>query len=218
MQLQFAGSWSGLARPVPACGAPGAATASVAAVTDLRTYAEAPDEQLLAWSAGGDRRAFDEMVGRYGLMALRVARKLVADPELAEDIVQEALVRAWTRADRFDARRARFSTWLYRIVVNLCIDHGRKARPERWAEDFDPPDPASGALEQMETAERRILLAQAMAELPARQRAAIVLVYDEELSGAQAAEALGGSPKAVERLLSRARDRLRARLRIDTNR
>lgn len=178
----------------------------------LRRYGDAPDAELLAWSAAGDRRAFDEIVARHGPFALRVAARLVADPLLAEDVAQEAMVRAWSQAHLFDPGRARFTTWLYRIVVNLCIDQRRRVSPEPMPEDLDPIDPAAGADEMIATRERGAALARALNELPVRQRAAMTLVYDEGLSGAEAGRILGLSAKAVERLLARARAFLRQRL------
>ena len=74
-------------------------------------YTDAADADLLCWSAAGDRQAFDEIVARHGPFALRVAMRLVANPAAAEDIVQEAMVRAWSQATQFDPRRARFTTW-----------------------------------------------------------------------------------------------------------
>jgi RNA polymerase sigma-70 factor (ECF subfamily) len=164
---------------------------------------------LLARSARGDRRAFDQIVARYGPVAQRVAARMAPDRQSAEDIAQEAMVRIWRRADEFDLRRARFTTWLYRIVVNLCIDLSRKPRLVALPEDFDPVDPSAGAAEKVEGDECRAALVRAIGELPAGQRAALTLVYDEGLSGAEAAQALGVSAKAVERLLARARARLR---------
>jgi RNA polymerase sigma-70 factor (ECF subfamily) len=164
---------------------------------------------LLARSARGDRRAFDEIVTRYGPVALRVAARMAPDRQSAEDIAQEAMVRIWRRAAEFDGCRARFTTWLYRIVVNLCIDLRRKPRPVALPEDFDPVDPSAGAAESVELDERRAALVRAIDELPSGQRAALTLVYDEGLSGAEAARVLGVSTKAVERLLARARARLR---------
>jgi RNA polymerase sigma-70 factor, ECF subfamily len=173
------------------------------------------DAELLARSARGDRRAFDEIITRYGPVALRVAARMAPDRQAAEDIAQEAMVRIWQRAGEFDARRARLSTWLYRIVVNLCIDSRRRPQPLPLAEGFDPVDPAANAAQALEVDERGAALARAVDELPSRQRAALALVYDEGLSGAQAAAALGISAKAVERLLARARARLRELLLAD---
>ena len=170
------------------------------------------DEHLVARSAGGDRTAFDELVVRHGPYALRVAARLLRDTALAEDVAQEAFVRCWSQIHRFDSRQARFTTWLYRIVVNLCIDNKRRREPEPLPADFDVMDAGATAEEMMESNERVTALAQALKDLPVRQRAALTLIYDEGLSGAEAARVLGSSVKAVERLLARARSYLRARL------
>ncbi len=177
-----------------------------------RAYAGAPDLDLISWSSDGDRRAFDEIVTRHGPFALRVAHRLLPDEAVAEDVAQDAMVRAWTQAARFDPNRALFTTWLYRIVVNLCIDYRRRMQPEQMPEDFDPPSGATGADALVEGSERQAALVTALRGLPARQRAAMTLVYDDGLSGAEAARILGLSAKAVERLLARARTYLRTTL------
>jgi RNA polymerase sigma-70 factor (ECF subfamily) len=179
---------------------------------DPRPYRDAGDNQLVSWSAAGDRRAFDEIVTRHGPFALRVASRIIADWLAVEDVVQEAMVRAWVQAGRFDSARAHFRTWLYRIVVNLCLDQRRRAQPEPMPEEFDAADSAEGPDEVLEASERNAALAAALRELPARQRAAMTLVYDEGLSGAEAARVLGLTAKAVERLLARARAVLRERM------
>ncbi|MGA7540258.1 MAG: sigma-70 family RNA polymerase sigma factor [Steroidobacteraceae bacterium] len=176
---------------------------------------EGSDAELLARSARGDRRAFDAIITRYGPMALRVAGRMALDRQSAEDIAQEAMVRIWQRAGEFDACRARLSTWLYRIVINLCIDSRRRPQPLPLPQGFDAVDPSPNAAETREVDERSGALARAIDELPSRQRAALTLIYDEELSGAEAAQVLGVSAKAVERLLARARARLRELLVAD---
>jgi RNA polymerase sigma-70 factor, ECF subfamily len=185
--------------------------AQVLRINSPRAYGNASDATLVSWSGEGDRRAFDEIVTRHGAFALRVASRLIPDPRAAEDVVQEAMVRAWSQCKSFDERRARFTTWLYRIVVNLCIDYRRRPQPEPMPEDFDPVDPAAGAVETLEVMERDATLARELSKLPPRQRAAMTLVYDEGLSGAEAARVLGMTAKAVERLLARARAFLRER-------
>src|ERR1700741_5456845 len=99
-------------------------------VNNLSAYSSALDDELVSWSAGGDRRAFDEIVIRHGPFALRVACRFIPDRSGAEDVAQEAMVRAWSEARHFDPVRARFQTWLYRIVVNLCIDQRRRIQPK----------------------------------------------------------------------------------------
>ena len=183
-----------------------------------RAYGRASDTDLLAWSAEGDREAFQEVVTRHGPFALRSAARLVQDPSVAEDVAQEALVRAWTQASQFDARRARFTTWLYRIVFNLCIDYRRRVQPQPIPADFDPIDPRATADQMLEANDQLTALATALRLLPPRQRAALALVYEEGLSGAEAARALGVSIKAIERLLARARADLRERLESEMRR
>jgi RNA polymerase sigma-70 factor (ECF subfamily) len=100
-------------------------------------------------------------------------------------------------------------------VVNLCIDQRRRMRPEGLPDDFDAVDPSAGAEELVERRERQALLVEALKGLPVRQRAALTLIYDEGLSGLEAARVLGVSAKAVERLLARARGSLRERLRAE---
>ena len=184
----------------------------IVAMVEPRPYDSASDEQLMSWSANGDRRAFDVIVLRHGRFALRVAMRLIPHPSTAEDVVQEAMLRAWAQAGQFDPRRARFTTWLYRIVVNLCIDQRRRLQPDPMPENFDLPDPAASAEQRIEAQERQTGLVRALRELPARQRAAMTLVYDEGLSGAEAGRIMGLSAKAVERLLARGRSYLRSRL------
>lgn len=181
-------------------------------MVEPRAYEIAPDSDLISWSAEGDKRAFDMIMLRHGRFALRVAMRLIPHAPTAEDIVQEAMVRAWMQARYFDARRARFTTWLYRIIVNLCIDQRRRVQPDPLPQSFDIADPAAGADEAIEANQRQRTLVLALRELPERQRAAMTLVYDEGLSGAEAGRVLGLSAKAVERLLARARLFLRNRM------
>ena len=124
----FGGLLPLLRRPAP----PGSATAA----SSVRDYAGTDDDALAAWAATGDRRAFDALVLRHGAFALRVATRLTRDASTAEDMAQEAFVRAWKAIDRFDPGRARLTTWLYRIVANLCRDHQRRVRPETLPDGF----------------------------------------------------------------------------------
>jgi RNA polymerase sigma-70 factor, ECF subfamily len=191
-------------------------SAREAACARMRThYADVPDGDLLVHASAGDRGAFDEIVRRHGPFALRVAMRLTRNPTLAEDLVQEAMLRAWHRAARFDSGRGRFTTWLYRILVNLCLDERRRQRPEPLPEDHDPPDPAGAADEALAVEQRELALVRTLEQLPPRQRTAVTLVYDEGMSGTEAARVLGSSTKAVERLLAHARRSIREQLKKD---
>ncbi|MFC7688962.1 sigma-70 family RNA polymerase sigma factor [Paeniroseomonas aquatica] len=90
---------------------------------------ELDDAALMARAGAGDRTAFNLLVGRHGTRALRLALRVLGDPAEAEEVAQEAFLRAWQAAAGFDPARARFTTWLHRIVVNLAIDRTRRRAP-----------------------------------------------------------------------------------------
>src|ERR1044072_8740193 len=84
------------------------------------------DHELMARAAKGDERAFRTLAERHGGAALRLARRILRNEAMAEDVVQDALLRVWTNAPRWRPEAA-FRTWLYRIVVNLCLNTRRRA-------------------------------------------------------------------------------------------
>ncbi len=129
----------------------------------------------------------------------------------AEDVVQEAWLRVWTTAARWRPTAA-FKTWLYRVLVNLCLD--RRRRRDHAALDgiAEPADDAPDATMTIEATETARIVAAAIAELPERQRAALVLSYYEGLSNAECATVLDATVAGVEALLVRARRALRVSL------
>src|SRR4051812_6741341 len=169
-----------------------------------------PDDDLMARAAQGDGRAFQTLAQRHAGGALRVARRIVANDARAEEIVQDALLRAWVNAPRWRPE-ARFRTWLYRIVINLCLNAKRRPADLPLAAAGDPADPGDTG-SALELCQRDQLLAAAIDALPARQRAAIVLTYQEELANGEVAAVLEASVSAVETLLVRAKRALRAAL------
>lgn len=169
------------------------------------------DEALMARVAKGDQRAFRELARRHVPVMLGVARRILGNAAEAEDVAQEAMLRVWTHAPRWQPL-ALFRTWLSRVVVNLCLDRKRKAPWVDLEAAGELADPAPLAGEAAESAERERLLTAAIAELPARQRAAIVLSYTEGMSNAQVAEILDTTVSAVETLLVRGKQNLRRAL------
>ena len=113
---------------------------------------------------------------------------------------------------RAGSRWPLFRTWLTRVVVNLCLDRKRRAPWVELEAAGEIVDPAPDAGEQAEQRRARALLAGAIAELPARQRTAIVLTYGDGMSNAQVAEILDTSVSAVETLLVRGKQNLRRAL------
>jgi|SRR5882672_908795 len=168
------------------------------------------DDDLMARAAQGDGRAFQALARRHAGGALRVARRILASDALAEEIVQDAFLRVWVNAPRWRPR-ARFRTWLYRIVINLCLNAKRRPADLPLAAAGDPAGPGDAG-SALETRERDRQLAAAIDALPARQRAAIVLTYQEGLGNAEVAAVLEASVSAVETLLVRAKRALRTAL------
>jgi RNA polymerase sigma-70 factor, ECF subfamily len=143
--------------------------------------------------------------------AVGLARRILGNAADAEDVAQEAMLRVWTHAPRWQPLAA-FKTWLTRVVVNLCLDRKRKAAWVDLEAAGEIVDPTPGAGEKAESDERERLLAAAIADLPARQRTAIILTYSEGMSNAQVADVLDTSVSAVETLLVRGKQNLRRAL------
>jgi RNA polymerase sigma-70 factor, ECF subfamily len=175
---------------------------------------ERSDERLMALVALADHAAFRVLGERHLPRVQRIAWRMLGDSSEAEEVAQEALLRVWVHAPRFEAGRgARFSTWLYRIVLNLCRDRRRRRRP--WLSlgaAAEVADPAPHPLARLSEAEETERVGAALAALPERQRTAVMLSYYERLSNAEAAETLGIGVMALEALLVRARRRLRRTL------
>jgi RNA polymerase sigma-70 factor (ECF subfamily) len=170
-----------------------------------------PDEAfLLARARQGDLAAFEEVVRRYQRRVYGVALRIVRAHDTADDVAQEAFVRAWRALDRFDLGRP-FGPWVCRIAANLAVNQVRSPRareeglPEGHAETPSAdPSPLGAVLD----VEARRLLDEAVAGLSPEQRAVFVLRAVEEMSYEEIAGTLGVSPGTVMSRLFRARERL----------
>jgi len=161
--------------------------------------------------AEGDLAAFRDVVTQTSATLYRLAARLMGNTADAEDALQDAYLRAFNalRARRFDGR-SDIRTWLYRIVTNACLD-GLRRRRVRPVPAGDLPD---GSFDGQVPAEARMALRELdrwLGELPADQRAVLVLRFVEGLTSAEVAEILGCSEGAVEQRLVRARASLRLR-------
>lgn len=168
------------------------------------------DEDLLARIARSDNAAVREMVARKLPRLLALAARVLGDRMEAEDVAQEAFLRIWRQAPRWENGRARFDTWLYAIVLNLCRDRLRRRREIYAAEPPETADPNSAPDRGLYDRDDIRTVESALAMLPERQREAIVLQYYEEFSNIEAAAVMGISVEALESLLARARRSLRA--------
>ena len=167
------------------------------------------DAELLQAIAGGDRAAFDRLSRRHLDRAYGVALRMTGSRADAQDVVQDVFLRLWQRPDAWRPGQAQFSTWLYRVVVNRCLDLKRRPRGTDLDSVEEPQDPDANAEDSLLTAERNRALDGAVNQLPERQKAAIVLTYTAGLRNAEAASAMEISVKAFEALLVRAKRELR---------
>lgn len=176
---------------------------------------EASDADLLAAHVDGDHEAFGVLFGRHRDRLWAVALRTLGDPEDAADALQDAMVSAFRRASSWRGEAA-VTTWLHRIVVNACLDrvrHERIRTADPLPDDLEtrlrtperaPVDPAAVA----EAHARRDLVLDALASLPAEQRAALVLVDMEGYSVAEAATILDCAVGTVKSRCARGRARL----------
>jgi RNA polymerase sigma-70 factor, ECF subfamily len=172
---------------------------------------ESSDEDLMARVARGDEAAYRRLVRRHLPRTLGLARRITGNPADAEEVLQEALLRVWTTAPRWRPT-ASFRTWLYRVVVNLCLDRKRRPAFAALEDAGDPVDPAPDAVATLHRDETSRAVAEALAGLPERQRAALALTYYEGLGNAETAAVLETSVSSVESLLIRAKRALREKL------
>jgi len=182
---------------------------------------ESDDVALMARVQQDDERAFGVLMERWELPVKRLLARIVLNVSEAEDLAQEAFVRAWQQRARFRAGAA-FRPWLFSIAVNVARNRLRwwRTRPAvalaDWDESDAPAGSASFALNApniLERAERAAAVRAAVAALPVDLREALVLFEYEELSHAEIAVALDCTVKAVESRVARAREKLRATLR-----
>src|SRR5262245_61696301 len=177
------------------------------------------DGQLLERSQAGGRAALEELFRRYRGVAYRVAYRLLGNEADSLDAVQEAFIKVLTHLDGFEGRSS-FKTWLLRVVSNAALDLGRqRGRRENLQRDdlsleteTDASDAAEDPSRELDRADLRRLLNQALAQLPVAQRRTFVLHVDGELSYREVAEVLGISIGTVMSRLYYARQKLRALL------
>jgi len=168
------------------------------------------DDRLLSSVGEGDRRAFRRLMDRHSRSMLALAQRVTGNAQDAEEIVQEAFLKTWIMAPRWRSDGgAQFSTWLYRVVLNACLDNTRRKVFAPLEDAGDPSDPAPGGLEVAMSVQCRQLIGQALAELPERQQAALSLYYYGEVSAVRAATILKMSRPALEALLVRGKRALR---------
>jgi RNA polymerase sigma-70 factor, ECF subfamily len=169
----------------------------------------------------GDREAFGRLVHRHQRRLFGLVLMMVRQPAAAEEVTQDAFVRACTHLDRFDDRQP-FYPWLASIAVRLAQNwlrvHGRMVRREGTSlEDAQEPAENAAALTGLIDDERSRGLWQAVAALSSGERTAVILYYQDELAVRDIARALGVTTGTIKTLLFRARRHLRQRLAVSSN-
>jgi len=172
----------------------------------------ADEADLAARALAGERAAFGVLVERYAPQARRVARAVLSDPDEADDAAQDGFLSALVKLAQYDARRP-FGPWLMRIVANAATDRRRRRRVRR-VEPLDPGLVGGGPRPDTEAVRSELgeHLRAALAELPPRRRAAVVLFDVEGYSHAEIAGMLGIPEGTVRSEVFHARRRLRALL------
>lgn len=171
----------------------------------------------------GDPEAFAALVSRYQRTVLNVVFRYIGNRATAEELTQDVFVRVYRARETYE-RKAKFETWLYRIVFNLCVnasEYGKRRRaasldevsPEGERRSAAVTDPGSTTpLEEVEREEMRTHVQEAIEQLPEQQRAALIMSRYQGMQYQQVAEALNTSEEAIKSLLFRARDNLRQKL------
>ena len=177
----------------------------------------ANEEALIQRAKTGDTEAFAKLVAEHQAFVYNLALWTLGDSHEAEDLAQEAFVRAWLALPRFRGR-AKFQTWLYRIVVNLCYNRLPNLRRELAAEADEkinhvPDEIFANPSVQVEIKEQRAFLHQQIEALPERYRLLITLRYQNQLTYEEIAQVLDLPLGTVKTGIFRARIRLREALR-----
>ncbi|SFB08168.1 RNA polymerase, sigma subunit, ECF family [Poseidonocella pacifica] len=169
---------------------------------------DATDDALLARFARGDRVAAQSLTLRLTPRAFAQAKRMLNDVTEAEDVAQEAMLRLWRIAPDWRPGEAKVTTWLYRVVANLCTDRLRRRRGVGLDAIAEPEDPAPGAERLLQDRDRASALETALQALPERQREAVVLRHLDGCANPEIAEIMGVGVEAVESLIARGKRKL----------
>ena len=166
------------------------------------------DNVLLVAFANGDRRAAQQLTERLLPKIYAHAYHRLGNIADAEDVTQEAFLKLWKFAPKWKQDRAQVSTWLYRVVSNLCKDRYRRASLENLGNAQEPIDGTQSAPDKIDEQYRQKALYDAMSMLHENQRLAVQLRHIDELTNPQIAEIMELSVEAVESLTARGKRKL----------
>ena len=178
-------------------------------------YKDNADVHTIRLVAEGDEQAFEQLVQKYQQAMFNTIYRYIGNQDDVQDLAQEIFIKVWRNAAKFKGK-SKFSTWLYRIVVNHCINYRRKNKRRYISLDELTEKgkiPESFKVEPDWEQRRKVeLVRKAVGELPERQRMALVLAQFEDKSYKEIAEIMKVSLSSVESLIFRARSALRVKL------
>ena len=185
------------------------------------------EQELVARAREGDERAFEQLVADNEKRVYNLCRRLAGNPEDGAELAQEAFLNAWRGLASFQGDSS-FSTWLYRLASNACIDLLRKRKRRQERENFcslddeeagwlEPAAPGAGPEEELERKERRQALERELRALPDHQREILVMREVSGLSYQEIGELLSLDLGTVKSRLARARLALKKRLQENGN-
>ena len=184
---------------------------------------ELSSEDLMVRIAKGDDDAFETLVNRHQTSVLNLIYRFIGDRTQAKDLVQEVFLRVWQGAKSYEPK-AKFTTWIYRVTANLCLNELKSARRRRWSPFHRSAEGNGNAVEETysngsPTAEDLLLakeltrqISETLQSLPANQRMALVLKRYDDLPYEEISRIMDCSVSAVESLLVRAKRTLQEKL------
>jgi RNA polymerase sigma-70 factor (ECF subfamily) len=184
-----------------------------------------PSEELMTRVAKGDEDAFETLVNRHQISILNFTCRFVGNRAQAKDLAQEVFLRVWQSAKSYEPK-AKFTTWIYRVTANLCLNELKSSRLRKWfsfhrsdegneksvEETYSNGSPSAEDI--LLAKERSRQISAALKGLPENQRMALVLKRYDDLSYEEIARIMGCSVSAVESLLVRAKRTLQEKLRL----
>ena len=183
---------------------------------------KSPDKSIIKRALEGDQRAFSQILNRYRGSIFSLIYKMVHNKEETEDLVQEAFIKAFSSLSSFNEEYA-FSTWLYKIAINNCIDHFRKKRLKTFSID-SPIESKDGTIKRefsdttfsadrpLLSKEKSNLIEEAIEKLPEKYRISIVLRHNEDKSYDEISKILDIPLGTVKARIFRAREMLKKQL------
>ncbi len=171
------------------------------------------DEELMLELQSGNEEAFVILVKKYTNKFYALAYRMVGQAE-AEDLVQEAFLKLLDQPHKWNRNKgAKFSTWFYTVIINMCKDYNKKKKPIQISDDFEKASDAN--LEELiEQKDQRRYVDKCLLELSENQRISVYLCFYQGLSNQEAADIMGLKLKALQSLLMRAKVALKEKARI----